>query len=80
MALRGPTRPTYAVELGIGFVGFFAVMMFIITLVSELTGQPALTWAIVLLVLVVILALLLRRRSRIIRRSLESAPEYRGGV
>ncbi|TXN31186.1 hypothetical protein [Lacisediminihabitans profunda] len=75
MALKAPTRPTYPVDLAIGFVGFFAIMFFIITVVSEITDQPALTWALVLLVLVIVLAVLVRRRSRILRRVKETAPD-----
>jgi membrane protein implicated in regulation of membrane protease activity len=80
MALKGPVAPTHQVDLLIGFTGFFAVMFFIITVVRELTGQPALTWAIVLLVLVVVLALLWRRRTRILRSAGESAGESRDRI
>jgi MYXO-CTERM domain-containing protein len=80
MAMRRPVAPTHQVDLLIGFTGFFAVMFFIITVVCELTGQPALTWAIVLLVLVVVLALLWRRRTRILRSVGESADESRDRI
>jgi cytochrome c-type biogenesis protein CcmH/NrfF len=53
------------VELGLGFVGFFAVVFVIITASCELTGQPALIWAIVSLVLVIAFVLLLQARRRI---------------
>jgi MYXO-CTERM domain-containing protein len=80
MAMRRPVAPTHQVDLLIGFTGFFAAMFFIITVVCELTGQPALTWALVLLLLVVVLALLWRKRTRILRTSRESATESREGT
>jgi len=53
------------VDVGLGFVGFFGIVFVIITAVCELTGQPALTWALISLVLVVIFILLLQARHRI---------------
>jgi Flp pilus assembly protein TadB len=78
--MKGPVAPTHQVDMLIGFTGFFAIMFFIITVVCELTGQPALTWAIVLLVLVVVLSLLWRRRTRILRRTAESLAESRDSI
>ncbi|MCU1584753.1 MAG: hypothetical protein JWM49_1309 [Microbacteriaceae bacterium] len=80
MAMRRPVTPTHQVDLLIGFTGFFAIMFFIITVVCELTGQPALTWALVLLALVGVLALLWRRRTRILRTASESAGASRDGT
>jgi membrane protein implicated in regulation of membrane protease activity len=80
MALRRPVAPTHQVDLLIGFTGFFAIMFFIITVVCELTGQPALAWALVLLVLVIVLALLWRRRRRILRIASESAADPRDNI
>jgi protein-S-isoprenylcysteine O-methyltransferase Ste14 len=56
--------PAYYVDVGIGFVGFFAFVFLIVTIVSELTGADALGWALTLLVLVIILGLLWRARIR----------------
>ncbi|MGN6761041.1 MAG: MYXO-CTERM sorting domain-containing protein [Leifsonia sp.] len=58
--------PRETTDVGIGFVGFFAFAFLVITIVCELTGQPALGWAITLLVLVLALVGLLQRRRRIL--------------
>lgn len=73
MALRAPLPPTHQVDLLIGFTAFFAGIFFLVTLVCELTGQPALDYSLILLGLVVVLVVLWRKRRRIIRRVLESA-------
>ena len=67
--------PREAVDVGIGFVGFFAVAFFVITLVCELTGQPALVWALVTLVLVLLLVALWQARRRIIAARLRAHEE-----
>jgi hypothetical protein len=66
------------IDVGIGIVGFFAFVFFVVTAVSELTGAPALGWALTLLALVGILALLLFARRRLLAAQLhESAePDY----
>ncbi|MBN9629246.1 MAG: hypothetical protein J0I18_01320 [Actinobacteria bacterium] len=56
--------PKEFVDVGLGFVGFFGVAFVIITAVCELTGQPALPWALVSLTLVVVFILLLQARRR----------------
>lgn len=50
----------------IGFVGFFGVVIFIGTVAAELNGRPALGWALGLLGIVVAELLLVtaRRRAR----------------
>ena len=58
-------EPKEFVDVGLGFVGFFGVVFVIITAACELTGQPALAWALVSLVLVVNFILLLQARRRI---------------
>jgi len=70
--------PREAVDIGIGFVGFFAVAFLIITAACELTGQPALGWAITLLVLVLLLVLLLQVRRRITATRLRAEEERLG--
>jgi hypothetical protein len=60
-------------DMSIGIIGFFAAAFLVITGVSELTGAPALGWALTLLGLVVVLALLLALRRRML------AAEARGG-
>jgi hypothetical protein len=61
------------VDISIGIIGFFAAALLVVTGVSELTGAPALGWALALLGLVVVLALLLALRRRML------AAEARGG-
>jgi hypothetical protein len=60
------------VDIGLGFVGFFGAVFAIITAVCELTGQPALTWALISLVLVVIFIALLQARHRIVAARLRA--------
>ncbi|MFP3464227.1 hypothetical protein [Leifsonia sp. SIMBA_070] len=60
------------VDVGLGFVGFFAVAFFGITLFCELTGEPALGWALTLLALVLAFIGLLQLRRRILARRQEA--------
>jgi hypothetical protein len=60
------SNPVEGVDVVIGIVGFFAFAFFVVTAVSELTGAPALGWALTLLVLVGTLALLLLARRRLL--------------
>ena len=64
---RRPVAPTDTVDMLIGFTGFFAVVFFGVTVLCELTGKPALGWALTLLALILILWLLVSRRRRIVR-------------
>jgi len=75
MAMRAPLPPTHQVDQLIGFTGFFVVMFFAVTAYCELTGQPALGWAMLLLALSVLFGLLLRRRMKIVRLAREAAEE-----
>ncbi|GAA4672754.1 hypothetical protein [Frondihabitans cladoniiphilus] len=63
-----PPRPTDRVDMGIGFLAFFGVVMLVATVACELTGRPALTWALVLLAIVVALVVEVRHRGAILRR------------
>ncbi len=72
MALRAPLPPTHQVDLLIGFTAFFAGVFFIVTVACELTGQPAVTFSLILLGLVIVLAVLRRRRKKILRVMRES--------
>jgi hypothetical protein len=63
------------VDVGLGFVGFFAFAFLVITAFCELTGEPALGWAITLLVLVLAFVGLLQLRRRIIARRQEADEE-----
>ncbi|NUU04969.1 hypothetical protein [Leifsonia sp. C5G2] len=60
------------VDVGLGFVGFFSVAFLGITVFCELTGEPALGWALTLLVLVLAFIGLLQLRRRIIARRQEA--------
>jgi hypothetical protein len=73
MALRAPRTPTDRLDEAIGFIGFFAVMMLGVTILCEVTGRPALGWALFLLALVVAEALLWRRRTVIRWRAAQAA-------
>lgn len=61
------------VDIIIGVIGFFAAALLVITAASELTGAPALGWALALLGLVLSLACLLAIRRRML------SAEARGG-
>jgi hypothetical protein len=65
------------VDVGLGFVGFFGVVFLGITIWCELTGQPALGWAITLLVLVLAFIGLLQLRRRIVARRQEAEERRR---
>ncbi|NEN07919.1 hypothetical protein G3T36_18845 [Diaminobutyricibacter tongyongensis] len=71
--------PAYYVDVGIGFVGFFAFVMLVVTIVSELTGADALGWALTLLALVIILGLLWRARIRLRAAQQESGDRLHKG-
>ncbi len=68
MAQRGPTRPTARIEEAIGFVGMFGVLFLGATVFCEVTGRPALGWALTLLVCVLGVVALDRWRVRVLRR------------
>ena len=57
--------PLELVDVGLGFVGFFAFAFLIVTIGYEVAGQPALGWALTLLALVLILIALWQGRRRI---------------
>ena len=67
--------PKEFVDVGLGFVGFFGVAFVIITAVCELTGQPALPWALVSLTLVVVFIALWQARRRILAARLRAQQE-----
>lgn len=68
MAQRGPVRPTARIEEAIGFVGAFGVLFLVVTVSCELTGRPALGWALTLLACVLAVVALDRWRVRVRRR------------
>ncbi|PYY54554.1 hypothetical protein DEJ17_14235 [Curtobacterium sp. MCSS17_011] len=78
MAQRGPTRPTAHIEESIGFVGMFGVLFLGVTVFCELTGRPALGWALTLLVCVLGVVALDRWRVAVLRRT--TPTDGTGGV
>jgi len=68
VAQRGPQRPTARIEEAIGFVGMFGVLFLGVTVFCELTGRPALGWALTLLVCVLAVVGLDRWRRTVLRR------------
>jgi hypothetical protein len=79
MARMSPEKPTDRADVMIGFLGAFAALFLIITVACEVTGRPALTYALILLALVVALALELRHRGAIVRRTTDVAGELAAG-
>jgi uncharacterized membrane protein len=73
VALKAPRRPTAAIEEAMGFVGFFGVVFLVVTVACELTGRPALGWALTLLALVLVVVVLDRWRVRVLRRTAETS-------
>ncbi|WP_348786628.1 hypothetical protein [Leifsonia sp. NPDC080035] len=64
--------PLELVDVGLGFVGFFGVAFLIITAACELTGQPALGWALTTLALVLAFIALWQARRRILAARLRA--------
>ncbi|MFH5879677.1 hypothetical protein [Arthrobacter sp. NA-172] len=56
-------------DLVIGFLGFWALVLLVITVAAELTAQPALGWALGLLALLLALWGMLRLRRRLPART-----------
>ncbi len=59
-----PRARAQRLEMVIGALGFFTAVAFVITVVAEIRGQPALRPALVLLFFVVLLGLAIRARRR----------------
>lgn len=56
-------------DIIIGFLGFWAVVLFVVTVWSEVTAQPALGWAVGLLATLLALYGMVRLRRRLPRRT-----------
>jgi len=56
-------------DLLIGFLGFWALVLFVVTLFLEVTGKPALLPAMILLVVVLALWGMIRLRRRLPARA-----------
>ncbi|TDN45100.1 hypothetical protein EDF64_10320 [Curtobacterium flaccumfaciens] len=78
MAQRGPSRPTARIEEALGFVGMFGVLFLGVTVFCEVTGRPALGWALTLLVCVLGVVALDRWRVAVLRRT--ASADGVGGV
>ncbi|MBW4042155.1 MAG: hypothetical protein HIU86_08510 [Acidobacteria bacterium] len=65
---RGRRQVTERFDLGIGFLGFFAVAFFLITLFAEIRGDQAVGWAVITLVLAAMVVSLLRGKRKALRR------------
>ena len=55
-------------DLGLGFVGFFALAFLVITFVTEITGGDALIWSGVTIFLLVVVGSLWLLRRRLLAR------------
>ncbi|MFJ5956061.1 hypothetical protein ACIQC5_08870 [Paenarthrobacter sp. NPDC092416] len=72
---RKPDPDTKRVRSGedfdiiIGLLGFWALVLLVVTIVMELTGQPALGWAMGLLAVVLALWGMLRLRKKLPKRT-----------
>lgn len=60
-----PRAKAQRLEMVIGLLGFFTAVAFVVTVVAELRGEPALRPALVLLLFVVLLGVAIRARRRI---------------
>jgi hypothetical protein len=60
-----PRARAQRLEMIIGILGFFTAVAFVVAVVAELRGEPALRPALVLLGFVVLLGLAIRARRRI---------------
>ena len=60
-------------DIVIGFLGFWALALFVVTVFLEVTGRPALLPAMILLVLVLSLWGMLRLRRRLPARTAKRA-------
>jgi len=56
-------------DILIGFLGFWALVLFVVTVLLEVTGRPALVPAMVLLVVVLALWGMIRLRRRLPQRA-----------
>lgn len=64
MALKAPPEAAYRADVALGFTAGIAGLLFAITVVLEVTGQPALLWALLLAAALMVLTILLVRRRR----------------
>jgi len=78
VAQRGPSRPTARIEEALGFVGMFGLLFLGVTVFCEVTGRPALGWALTLLVCVLGVVALDRWRVAVLRRT--ASTDGVGGV
>ena len=65
---RGRRQTKERFDLGIGFLGFFGVAFFLITLVAEIRGDQAVGWAVITLLLAAMVASLILSKRKALRR------------
>ncbi len=78
MAARAPRTPTASVDFWLGFTIGITGLLLLITVYLEVTGQPALVWALLLAGLVGVDSLLLFRRRSLLRASAARARPREG--
>ena len=65
MAYRTPRRSTSRLDYALGVLVALGASLLFITLICELTGQPALLWALLTGAVAIMVAVLYRRRGRL---------------
>lgn len=65
---RGRRQTKERFDLGIGFLGFFGVAFFLITLVAEIRGDAAVGWAVITLLLAAMVTSLVLGKRKALRR------------
>lgn len=59
---RKAERKAENIDILIGLLGFFAVVLVVVTITAQLSGEPAVGWALLLLLLVLIIWVLFKKR------------------
>ncbi|WP_051442038.1 hypothetical protein [Arthrobacter sp. H14] len=59
---RKAERKAENIDILIGLLGFFAAVLVVVTIIAQLSGEPAVGWALLLLLLVLIIWLLVKKR------------------
>lgn len=73
MARMSPPKATDRADVMIGFLASFAALFLVVTVVCEVTGRSALSYALILLALVVALVLEVRHRG-VVKSRVSSQP------
>lgn len=62
MKNRKAERKAENIDILIGFLGFFAAVLVAVTITAQLSGEPAVGWALLLLALVLSIWALVKKR------------------